>query len=55
LNNGLIDYKGVLLFSSHDHELINSVANRIIYITPEKVIDKRCTYDEFLDEYQEEL
>lgn len=52
LNKGLINYKGVLLFSSHDHELLNSVANRIIYIDENKFIDKLCTYDEFL-EFQE--
>ena len=55
LNKGMINYKGVLLFSSHDHELINSVANRIIYIGEDKVIDKYCTYDEFLDLYGKEL
>ena len=48
LNKGMINYKGVLLFSSHDHELLNSVANRIIYIDENKCIDKLCTYDEFL-------
>lgn len=49
LNKGMINYKGVLLFTSHDHELLNSVANRIIYLDEEKCIDKLCTYDEFLD------
>lgn len=55
LNNGLINYKGVLLFSSHDHELINTVANRIIYLGEDKVIDKYCTYDEFLELYENEI
>ena len=55
LNKGMINYKGVLLFTSHDHELINSVANRIIYIGEDKVIDKYCTYDEFLELYGKEL
>ncbi len=48
LNKGMINYKGILLFSSHDRELINTVANRIIYFDDEKMIDKRCTYDEFI-------
>ena len=55
LNNGMKNYKGVLLFSSHDHELINTVANRIIYIGEDKVIDKVCTYDEFLERFGSEL
>ena len=55
LNNGLINYKGVLLFSSHDHELINTVANRIIYISEDRVIDGYCSYDEFLSLYEKEL
>lgn len=48
LNKGMINYKGVLLFSSHDHELLNSVANRIIYIDENTFIDKMCNYDEFI-------
>lgn len=48
LNKGMINYKGVLLFSSHDHELLNSVANRIMYIDENTFIDKVTTYDEFL-------
>ena len=48
LNKGMINYKGVLLFYSHDHELLNSVANRIIYLDENTFIDKMCTYDEFL-------
>jgi len=55
LNKGLTNYKGVLLFSSHDHELLNTVANRIIYIDENKIIDKYCTYDEFLEKYEDEL
>jgi len=47
-NNGLKDFKGVVLFSSHDHEFINTVANRIIEITPNGMLDKMCTYDEYL-------
>ncbi|MFI3325330.1 MAG: ATP-binding cassette domain-containing protein [Clostridia bacterium] len=50
VNNGLIDFKGVVLFSSHDHEFIQTVANRIIEILPDGgVIDRKCTYDEYLE------
>ncbi len=48
LNNSLKDFKGTLLFTSHDFELVNTVANRIIEITPNGIIDKECTYEEFL-------
>lgn len=51
LNKGLINYKGVLLFTSHDHELLSTVANRIIYIDGDKVIDRKMSYEEFLDEF----
>ena len=51
LNEGLVEYKGTLLFSSHDHQLLQTVANRIIEITPRGYIDKRnTTYDEYLDD-----
>ena len=50
LNNSLTEFKGTLLFTSHDHELVNTVANRIIEITPNGIIDKDCTYDEFLSD-----
>lgn len=49
LNNGLIDFKGIVIFSSHDHEFIQTIANRIIEITPEKVIDRTGTYEEYLE------
>jgi ATPase subunit of ABC transporter with duplicated ATPase domains len=49
LNNALINYKGVLLFTSHDHQFIQTIANRIIEITPNGIIDKRMTYDEYLE------
>ena len=49
VNNGLRDFKGVVLFTSHDHEFIQTIANRIIEITPEGCIDRRCTYDEFIE------
>jgi ATPase subunit of ABC transporter with duplicated ATPase domains len=55
-NNGLKDYKGQLLFTSHDIEFVNTVANRIIEITPSGIIDKRMPYQEYLeDEYLKEL
>lgn len=49
VNNGLKAFGGVVLFTSHDHEFIQTVANRIIEITPEGLIDHRCTYDEYLE------
>ena len=49
VNNGLIDFKGVVLFASHDHEFVQTVANRIIEFTPNGVIDKPCTYDEYIE------
>ncbi|WP_130805316.1 ABC-F family ATP-binding cassette domain-containing protein [Senegalia massiliensis] len=49
VNNGLRDYKSNVLFTSHDHQFIDTVANRIIKITPEGMIDKMMTYDEFLE------
>jgi ATPase subunit of ABC transporter with duplicated ATPase domains len=51
-NNALKDYKGSLLFTSHDREFMNSVANRIIEITPKGTIDRRMTYEEYLDNAQ---
>lgn len=49
LNKGLINYKGNLLLTSHDQELMQTVCNRIIKITDKKVFDKVITYDEFVD------
>jgi ATPase subunit of ABC transporter with duplicated ATPase domains len=49
LNKGLQAYKGSLLFTSNDQELVSTVANRIIYIEEEKVFDKKTTYDDFID------
>lgn len=48
LNNSLKDFKGTILFSSHDFEFINTVANRIIEISPNGMIDKVMTYEEFV-------
>jgi ATPase subunit of ABC transporter with duplicated ATPase domains len=50
LNNSFIDYKGTLLFYSHDHEFINTVANRIIEIGPLGMIDRNSTYDDYLED-----
>jgi len=50
LNNGLIKYDGELLFSSHDHQFTETIANRIIEITDTGFIDRKTTYDEYLIE-----
>ena len=50
LNNGLSNYKGCMLLTSHDQELMNTVANRIIEINDKKVYDRQVTYDEYIDE-----
>ena len=47
-NNNLKTYKGNILFSSHDHEFIQTVANRIIELTPNRIIDKMMEYDEYI-------
>ena len=49
LNEGMKNFKGTILFTSHDHEMIQTVANRIIEITPNGIIDKMTTYDEYLE------
>lgn len=48
-NNGLADFKGVVLFASHDHQFVQTVANRIIELTDDGCIDKACTYEEYLE------
>ena len=48
LNNSIKEYKGTVVFYSHDHEFVNTVANRIIEISPNGMLDKLMTYDEFL-------
>ncbi|WP_317897185.1 ABC-F family ATP-binding cassette domain-containing protein [Aurantibacillus circumpalustris] len=48
-NDALKDYPGVIFFTSHDHQLMQTVANRIIELTPKGIIDKSCTYDEYLE------
>jgi ATPase subunit of ABC transporter with duplicated ATPase domains len=49
VNNGLVNFKGVILFSSHDHEFIQTVANRIIELKDEGCIDRITTFDEYLE------
>ena len=56
LNNALIDYPGTVLFTSFDHEFTHTVANRIIELTPTGIIDRRLSYDEYLeDDYLKNL
>jgi ATPase subunit of ABC transporter with duplicated ATPase domains len=47
-NNNLIQFKGNILFASHDHEFINTVADRIIELTPKGTIDKLMSYDDYI-------
>lgn len=49
LNNGLIKFPGVVLFTSQDHQFVQTIANRIMELTPNGFIDKMTTYDEYLD------
>ncbi|MFK2826744.1 ATP-binding cassette domain-containing protein [Bacillus sp. B190/17] len=49
LNNGLSNFKGSMIFASHDHQFIQTIANRIMDITPNGLIDKEMTYDEYLE------
>jgi ATPase subunit of ABC transporter with duplicated ATPase domains len=48
VNEGLIDFKGTLLFTSHDHEFIQTIANRVVSIEQSGLRDEECTYDQFL-------
>ncbi|HEX2865714.1 MAG TPA: ATP-binding cassette domain-containing protein [Ignavibacteriales bacterium] len=50
LNKSLIDFPGTILFSSHDHQFIETIANRIIEIIPGGIIDRRMTFDEYLND-----
>lgn len=52
LNNGLIEFPGVVLFTSHDHEFVNSIANRIVELCPGGVIDRMMSFDEYLKDEQ---
>ncbi|GGC19309.1 ABC-F family ATPase [Parapedobacter defluvii] len=49
LNNGMNDFRGSILFTSRDHELTQTVANRIIELTPSGIIDKLMTYDDYIN------
>ena len=49
VNNGLIDFKGVVLFSSHDHEFVQTIANRIMEFENGKLIDKMGTYEDYIE------
>ncbi|WP_019229490.1 ABC-F family ATP-binding cassette domain-containing protein [Sedimentibacter sp. B4] len=49
LNNGLMDFKEIVLFSSHDHQFIQTVANRIIELNEQGMVDMAMTYDEYLE------
>lgn len=49
LNNGLIDFDGPIIFTSHDHQFVQTIANRIVEITPNGVIDRMMTFDEYLE------
>jgi len=49
VNNSLVNFKGVVLLASHDHEILQTTANRIIEITPDGCIDRQGTYEEYLD------
>ena len=47
-NDGMISFPGIVLLTTHDHQFMQTVANRIIEITPNGIIDRLCTYDEYL-------
>ena len=60
LNNSLVNFKGGILLASHDHEMLETVCNRIIELTPKGIIDREMTYDDYLSdkkvkELQEEM
>ncbi len=55
LNNGLIDFSEIILFTSHDHQFVDTIANRIIEFTPSGIIDRMMRFDDYLrsDEIRE--
>ena len=55
VNNGLIDFKGVVLFASHDPEFVQTIANRVMEFVDGKLIDKMCTYDAYIAGAREEM
>ncbi|MGM7635007.1 ABC-F family ATP-binding cassette domain-containing protein [Bacillus sp. Hm123] len=50
VNNGLDNFKGSMIFASHDHQFIQTIANRIMDLTPSGLVDKEMTYDEYLED-----
>jgi ATPase subunit of ABC transporter with duplicated ATPase domains len=52
LNNGLKDFAGTILFASHDLQFVDTIANRIIELTPKGIIDKKMSYEEYLEDEQ---
>jgi ATPase subunit of ABC transporter with duplicated ATPase domains len=52
LNDGLVDFAGVMLFTSHDHEFVSSIANRVVEICPGGVIDRYMSFDDYLHDKQ---
>ena len=48
VNNSLTDFKGTILFTSHDHEFVQTIATRIVEITPKGIIDRMMPFDEYL-------
>ena len=49
LNNGMSAFPYNIIFTSHDHQLVQTVANRIIELTPDGAIDRVCSYDEYMN------
>ena len=54
LNNGMVAFPFNIIFTSHDHQLTQTVANRIIEITPDGIIDRMMSYDEYMNIYKNE-
>lgn len=50
LNEGLINFNGVILFTSHDHEFLSSIANRIVELTPRGIIDRMMSFDDYMSD-----
>ena len=50
LNEGMQKYKGIMIFTSHDHQLTQTVANKIVDISNNNVIIRECTYDDYIEE-----
>ncbi len=55
VNNGLIDFMGVVLIASHDHEFVETIADRIMEFVDGKLIDKMCTYDDYISGQRDEM